>query len=158
MAKFSVGSYEEAEGSSSRYPKRRKMDRQPQTDSTETVSVESYQVDEVTDLRDQDYLVFLSNQEALWEEEQEDDAGYGVEERGVDSTDEEEMDDPVVEPGTNESISLTLTDPEVFDCPICCEPLSSPVFQVCFSSFKFCLLYVYVLILRPTHLGVFCFA
>ncbi|XP_031282267.1 E3 ubiquitin-protein ligase SINA-like 10 [Pistacia vera] len=34
------------------------------------------------------------------------------------------MEDPVVE-----SISVTLTDPKVFDCPICFEPLYSPVFQ-----------------------------
>lgn len=28
--------------------------------------------------------------------------------------------------------SVTLTDPEVLDCPICYDPLTSPVFQVCF--------------------------
>ncbi|XP_031253269.1 E3 ubiquitin-protein ligase SINA-like 10 [Pistacia vera] len=139
MAKFSVGSLDEGEGSSSRYQKRRRMDRQPQTDSTETVSEEIDHVDEETDIRDPDYLVFLSNQEVPFEEEQEndaedeeedeDEAGYGVEEGGVNNTSDEEMDDLVVEPGTNESISVTLTDPEVFDCPICYESLSSPVFQ-----------------------------
>ncbi|KAJ0100545.1 hypothetical protein Patl1_21352 [Pistacia atlantica] len=89
MAKFSVGSLDEGEGSSSRYPKRRRMDRQPQTDSTETVSEEIDHVDEETDITDSDYLVFLSNQEVPFEEEQEDDAedededeaGYGVEGR-----------------------------------------------------------------------------
>ena len=32
---------------------------------------------------------------------------------------------------TDRAIAITLTDPDVLDCPICCESLTVPVFQVC---------------------------
>lgn len=32
------------------------------------------------------------------------------------------------------SLSVTLLDPDVLDCPICCEPLNIPIFQVLFPS------------------------
>lgn len=35
-----------------------------------------------------------------------------------------------VGPRKDGSISATLTDPDVLDCPVCVEPLSIPVFQV----------------------------
>ncbi|XP_021822250.1 putative E3 ubiquitin-protein ligase SINA-like 9 [Prunus avium] len=31
--------------------------------------------------------------------------------------------------GSQSHVSITLTDPELFDCPICCEPLTIPVYQ-----------------------------
>ncbi|KAB5516859.1 hypothetical protein DKX38_027507 [Salix brachista] len=36
----------------------------------------------------------------------------------------------LVGPSRNGAIHATLSDPEVLDCPICCEPLTIPVFQV----------------------------
>ena len=44
----------------------------------------------------------------------------------------------LVGPSRNGAIWATLSDPEVLDCPICCEPLTIPVFQVfvtCFCIF-----------------------
>lgn len=38
-------------------------------------------------------------------------------------------DDGMVRPHRNASITVTLTDPDVLDCPICLEPLNAPVYQ-----------------------------
>lgn len=45
--------------------------------------------------------------------------------------------------GNDGSISVTLTDPGVLDCPICYEPFYHPVSQV-FFLFKFLLLHVFL--------------
>lgn len=158
MAKFSVGSFEEGEGSSSRNQKRRRMDRQPQPDSIETVVEEVYDGDEETGSIDQDYELYLSNQEATLEDEQEQDAGSGEEEEAVNNPVDEEMDEPAVEPGKNESVSVTLTDPEVFDCPICCNPLSAPVFQVCFFPPSSVFYHLGSFFVQNESLGLFLFS
>jgi hypothetical protein len=43
----------------------------------------------------------------------------------------------LVGPSRNGVIYATLSDPEVLDCPICCEPLTIPVFQVFVTCFCF---------------------
>ena len=43
----------------------------------------------------------------------------------------------LVGPSRNGAIHATLSDPEVLDCPICCEPLTIPVFQVYVTCFWF---------------------
>lgn len=40
--------------------------------------------------------------------------------------------------GTSGSFSVTLSDPDVLDCPICYEPLCSPVYQVLILNRFFC--------------------
>lgn len=39
--------------------------------------------------------------------------------------------DPVKH-SNNGPVSVTLNDPEVLDCPVCYEPLTIPIYQVCF--------------------------
>ncbi|CAL9022573.1 unnamed protein product [Prunus brigantina] len=57
---------------------------------------------------------FLNNIEGAWEEE---------EPNNEPQVHEQQQD------GSQSHVSITLTDPELFDCPICCEPLTIPVYQ-----------------------------
>lgn len=84
----------------------------------------------------------ISEEESEYEGEGEPvDSGCEEEEAGEDKDGDEELEDQIdVENGEtigDGSISVTLTDPDVLDCPICLEPLTIPVFQVKFHFFVF---------------------
>ena len=52
--------------------------------------------------------------------------------------------------GTNGTLNVIFTDPQILDCYICCEPLSIPVFQVSLklsSPLKLCLLFIWILLM-----------
>lgn len=139
MAKFSVGRLEDGEGpSSSRKPKRQRRARQTQTNLRDEIherqrEEEIHEVDEY----EEEY------QEFPFDEEEEQELEELEEERDNSDCDGEKADP--LGPSRNGPFSLTLTDPDVFDCPICCEPLTTPVFQVCFllkvlpSTHLFCM-------------------
>jgi len=143
MTRFSLGGDEDGEGPSSRGPKRLRIAvqsnagdrdyREREGEHCEDGEQETYEEEEE---EESDY------EEEEEEDEEEEEEGEG-EERFFD---DEEEDNVEVDPGPtvtvgprsnggaqvgrDGSISVTLTDPEVLDCSICYEPLSSPVFQV----------------------------
>lgn len=53
---------------------------------------------------------------------------------GAGSSDSGEDNNVSASENWDRSISVTLSDPDVFDCCICYEPLSIPIFQVGFSG------------------------
>ncbi|VVA30121.1 PREDICTED: E3 ubiquitin-ligase [Prunus dulcis] len=57
---------------------------------------------------------FLNNIQGAWEEEEPNNEAQVHEQQ---------------QDGSQSHVSITLTDPELFDCPICCEPLTIPVYQ-----------------------------
>ncbi|CDP02721.1 unnamed protein product [Coffea canephora] len=147
MARFSLG--DEADerersdpsSSSSRpTPKRQKLTVSPQPQPSQPA------VDAPIQTND---LVQVVEGDAEEEEEEESEYEIEAEEEGSeyedqeeedddeDDDDDQEEDDRILQPqpevngdGNRDGpISVTLTDPDVLDCPICIEPLSIPVFQ-----------------------------
>ncbi|KAH1081839.1 hypothetical protein J1N35_021600 [Gossypium stocksii] len=115
MAKFSVGIDEDGEGPSNRVPKRQRAER--------VLDIEGSGQEE-------------SEQEEEDEESEGEEASEGEEEASEESEGEEELEESGAEQGAmspqtsrDGCISITLTDPEVLDCSICCEALTIPVFQ-----------------------------
>lgn len=84
----------------------------------------------------------ISEEETDYEGEGEPvDSGCEEEEDGQDADGDDELEDQLDgengETVRDGSISVTLTDPDVLDCPICLEPLTIPVFQVEFHFLIF---------------------
>ncbi|KAI5314852.1 hypothetical protein L3X38_044028 [Prunus dulcis] len=66
------------------------------------------------------------------EEEEVEVGGESEEEVGGESEEERDDNDHIKDEdqdGSHSHVVITLTDPEVFDCPICFEPLTIPVYQ-----------------------------
>ncbi|XP_022759314.1 E3 ubiquitin-protein ligase SINA-like 10 [Durio zibethinus] len=104
MAKFTVGI--EEEGPSNRVPKRQRFEG--------IVAVEGFGQEE-------------SEQEQEEEESEGDEVSEGESEESEGSGAEQGTMSP--QTASDGSISITLTDPQVLDCSICCEALTIPVFQ-----------------------------
>ncbi|GFY86743.1 protein with RING/U-box and TRAF-like domain [Actinidia rufa] len=126
MAKFSVGREDDSEGPSSPRPKKQRTTTNQQQQQQQQVVEDEEEVVE-------------SEHDA---EEEERESEYDEEEESEEEEDEEEDDqnetETIAGPSSSKddrdgSISVTLTDPDVLDCPICLEPLSSPVFQLVIS-------------------------
>ncbi|XVF31711.1 hypothetical protein REPUB_Repub17cG0015600 [Reevesia pubescens] len=117
MAKFSVGIEEDGEGPSNRVPKRQRVVPHLDIEGSGPEGESSEQEDE--------------------EEESEGEASSGAAEPSEGESEEESEEESGAEQGamippqiiSDASITITLTDPEVLDCSICCEPLTIPVFQ-----------------------------
>lgn len=116
MARFSISGGDDGEGSSNHQP--RKRQRLPSIDEDEETAGSSGE-----------------------EDEEEDD-------RLIESTSDDSDREVVIEEATtrqisssrDSSLSVTLLDPDVLDCPICCEPLKLPIFQVFFLLISFLIL------------------
>lgn len=100
MAKFSVGRLEEGEGPSGNSKRQRRAPHRHPQ----------------TNLRDGEEEETHHQEE---DDESVDNGGNG-----------EKADLDLAGPSRNGPFSVTVTDPEVFDCPICYESLTAPVFQV----------------------------
>lgn len=126
------------EASSSRHPNKQRSDSQSQSESSEELEETEYYNGD-----GEEYEEYEDDPEGEEEEGDESDetGDYDEEVDSVDGTEDEQE-----EAGANsESDSVTLTDPEVLDCPICYNPLTSPVFQVWFLV-KFTLFHGFVLL------------
>ncbi|PSS30614.1 E3 ubiquitin-protein ligase SINA-like [Actinidia chinensis var. chinensis] len=124
MAKFSVGREDDSEGPSSPRPKKQRT----------TTNQQQQQQQQQQVVEDEEEVV--ESEHGAEEEERE--SEYDEEEESEEEEDDEEDDqnetETIAGPSWSKddrdgSISVTLTDPDVLDCPICLEPLSSPVFQ-----------------------------
>lgn len=109
MARFSVSGGDDGEGSSNHQS--RKRQRLPSIDEDEETAGSSGEEDEEDD-RQIESMSDDSEREVSIEEA-----------RRIAA-------DPVT--SKESSLSVTLLDPDVLDCPICCEPLKAPIFQVFF--------------------------
>ncbi|CAL5372562.1 unnamed protein product [Camellia sinensis] len=130
MAKFSVGREDESEGPSSPRPKKLRTTTPPQPQQQQQ-------------FRRYDQPVVEEEEEE--EEDDDEDEDEEAESEYDDDDDEDDEDDGETEaershavrvslgPSGDGSISVTLTDPDVLDCPICLEHLTIPVFQSCSS-------------------------
>ncbi|KAI8534529.1 hypothetical protein RHMOL_Rhmol10G0097300 [Rhododendron molle] len=135
MAKFSVGREEDdSEGPSSPRPKKRRTtcyqsQRQQRENLTPDQQEEEEEVESECDEQ--------GEEQDDEEEEGESEHAEEEEEEGEEECNEEESgcgfqsigDRGSAGPSGDGSICVTLTDPDVLDCPICLEPLNSPVFQ-----------------------------
>lgn len=142
MAKFSVGREEDdSEGPSSPRPKKRRTTcYQSQRQQRENLTLDQQEEEVESECDEQG-----EEQDEEEEEEGESEHAEEEEEEGEEEGNEEESgwantgfqsigDRGSAGPSGDGSICVTLTDPDVLDCPICLEPLNSPVFQVCFLS------------------------
>ena len=114
MARFSVSGGDDGEGSSNHQS--RKRQRLPSIDEDEETAGSSGEEDEEDD-RQIESMSDYSDREVVIEEA-----------RRI-------AGDPVtsqISSSKDSSLSVTLLDPDVLDCPICCEPLKAPIFQVYF--------------------------
>lgn len=111
------------EASSSRHPNKQRSDSQSQSESSEELEETEYYNGDGEEYEEGDEDDPEGEEE---EGDESDETGdYDEEVDSVDGTEDEQE-----EAGANsESDSVTLTDPEVLDCPICYNPLTSPVFQ-----------------------------
>ncbi|KAH7848130.1 hypothetical protein Vadar_034104 [Vaccinium darrowii] len=143
MAKFSVGREEDdSEGPSNPRPKKQRTScsQPPQEQQDQTLELERVRFHLEFDEEDEEDLVFDEENDEEEEEESEHAEEEEEEEGGGGGGEEEESDGANMGlqsigdrgsagPSGDGSISVTLTDPDVLDCPICLEPLNSPVFQ-----------------------------
>ncbi|KAL7190771.1 hypothetical protein ACSBR2_022949 [Camellia fascicularis] len=123
MAKFSVGREDESEGPSSPRPKKLR--------TTTTTPPQPQQQQQFR----------RCDQPVVEEEEDEDEEAESEYDDDDDDDDEDDEEDDETEaercravrvslgPSGDGPISVTLTDPDVLDCPICLEHLTIPVFQ-----------------------------
>ncbi|CAI9110607.1 OLC1v1010663C1 [Oldenlandia corymbosa var. corymbosa] len=147
MARFSLGGEDdepgEAPGSSRQGSKRRKTSRPPtppppqpppSNDGVELLYIESEPEYPIEAEEDEEGVEAESSQD----DDDDDEEGEEEEEEGEERGDQEEEGslENQQQPDFNEDafdddepVRMTLTDPDVLDCPICLEPLSSPVFQ-----------------------------
>ncbi|XP_047325429.1 E3 ubiquitin-protein ligase SINA-like 10 [Impatiens glandulifera] len=120
MVKFSVGGEDDVEGPSSPRPKKRR---------TNSAPIRSQQQDQ-----DEQNHEFAGTRVCrLHDEDNHDDEPEETEESEQETQDGEPLNYGEEQVEENEdstsSISVTLTDPEVLDCPICLEPFTIPVYQ-----------------------------
>ncbi|KAG2325295.1 hypothetical protein Bca4012_039784 [Brassica carinata] len=108
MARFSISGGDDGEGSSNHQS--RKRQRLPSIDEDEETAGSSAEEDEEEDDRPIESTSDDSDSEVVIEEAR-------------------RITDPVVTSQISSSLSVTLLDPDVLDCPICCEPLKIPIFQ-----------------------------
>lgn len=145
MAKFSVGREEDdSEGPSSPRPKKLRTTCYQSQRQQENLTLDQQQEEEQED----------EEVESEFDEQEDDEEEEGESEHAEEQEEEEEEgnaeesgrahtglrpigDRASAGPNGDGSICVTLTDPDVLDCPICLEPLNSPVFQVCFSFERF---------------------
>lgn len=119
------------EVSSSRHPNKQRSDSQSQSETREELEETEYYnggEEEDEDGDEEESNEAEDDPEGEDEEGDENDETGDYDKEEVDSVDGTE--DEQEEAGANSgSDSVTLTDPEVLDCPICYNPLTSPVFQ-----------------------------
>ncbi|OMO73410.1 Seven-in-absentia protein, sina [Corchorus olitorius] len=123
MAKFSVGIEEDGEGPSNRVPKRQRL---------LPIVIEEPEAEQDVDIEGLEEGEEEEEEEEEGEGEEEDDEEEEEEEEYEEEEEESEAEEAVMSSGVQRDpppVCLTLTDPEVLDCPICCEPLTIPVFQ-----------------------------
>ncbi|XP_065848660.1 E3 ubiquitin-protein ligase SINA-like 10 [Euphorbia lathyris] len=127
MARFSVGG-EADEGSSSQIRKKLRIEHVPLSPlhepEEELHDEESSEEEEESSEEDEEEM-----EEGEEGEEEEEEDSVGV--TNQTATSEPRSSNPLASTGStgNGRIFLTLTDPEVLDCPICYESLTIPVFQ-----------------------------
>ena len=174
MAKFSVDGDEYGEGTSNptRAKKRKITSGEEEEDDDVEIEPEATEDRSVTAAED--------DEEHMSEEEGNDAVADEADQINEESDDDDEPvlfrsnlgsiggragEIPSVTVDRDKSISVVLTDPEVFDCAICYEPLISPVYQVSFLSicthdfYEVLILYLcyftnfrYVLMIKFTYL------
>lgn len=119
MARFSICGGDDGEGSSNHGS--RKRQRLPSIDEDEEES-DARSSGEETQIREEDNC----RGRRMESDSDDSDREVVIEERrfgkSVSSQSSSSKDSP---------LSVTLLDPDVLDCPICCEPLKIPIFQVC---------------------------
>lgn len=130
MAKFSVGGDDDGEGPSNPTQKRRRIALNRGTvgeEERQDIGNPSGTEDEREDI--------VQEVEVLQSEEdpRDYDSGNCFLARSSDSGEDNTVSAPE---NRDRSISVTLSDPDVFDCCICYEPLSIPIFQVRFSCLE----------------------
>ncbi|WCJ25272.1 Protein with RING/U-box and TRAF-like domains [Euphorbia peplus] len=144
MARFSVGGEaEEGEGgSSSQIRKKPKIERpsplhvpDDQLHDEESSDEEEEDHDESSGEDEEEEEEIYEGEEDVEEEEEEDDddeeeqGSVAVTNQTATSVPPRSSSNPPSLPSGNARIFLTLTDPEVLDCPICYESLTIPVYQ-----------------------------
>lgn len=155
MAKFSLDRDEDGEGPSTSARKRLRIS--IQSDFVDGGNQEQFEEEEEGNESDED-----KGDEDIYEEEE-----YSEGEASEEEENSEEpqrcQEDSFVSAGPRSnvggqlcrdgSITVTLTDPEVLDCTICYEPLSSPVFQVPFHLFSFRCLFAYIFLIGNSEVS-----
>ncbi|KAB1211269.1 E3 ubiquitin-protein ligase SINA-like 10 [Morella rubra] len=144
MAKFSLGGDEDGEGPSSPRPKRVRISVQSSVvyGDYQELSEEEEEEEEGEEEEEISSPVEVEGSSAEEDEEEEEEEDEEEEEEAQQVQEADRACPVTVGSRANGggqvcpegSITVTLTDPEVLDCCICYEPLSTPIFQVLSSS------------------------
>ncbi|KAL3525505.1 hypothetical protein ACH5RR_013877 [Cinchona calisaya] len=138
MARFSLedeADERERPGPSSPNPKRQKLTIPPRSQPAVDPPAETDEEVDAEEEEESEHEIEAGEEESEYEDEEgeegeEDDDGDQDEEESENHHQQQLSQPEVIEVGNRDGpISVTLTDPDVLDCPICLEPLSIPVFQ-----------------------------